>query len=226
MAVTRLDAAASGNTDGASYTISAGSDRLLVIGHQVENDATPGDVTVTWGGQSLIKQVIVTIGGANTLTIILFTLDEAGIAAASGSTITFGGEQPGAFTWHAASYAGVDQTTPIPETNSDGIDDTTPNPLTGADIVAGDGAAVVALGGCGNATTALSTSGDLTEQTDEQDVAGSSTGSYADGLFASGQTVDVEFTWASQNRAAVASMELAPVAAAAVSNPWHVYAQQ
>lgn len=213
MAVSALDAASSGNTDGASYTVSAGSNRLLVIGIQHEGNFTTDQVTVTWGGQSLTEGPVGYIdAGGNDQEVQLFYLNEAGIAAASGSTISITNESAN-FTWHARSYQDVDQTTPVPETNNASTGSSTPNPLTTSDIVAGDGSAVCALGGCGNATAA-SWGTDLTERT-QQDDSGTTTttGSFADAFFATGQTVNVECTWTSQNRAAVCAMEIAPAAA-------------
>lgn len=219
MAVARLDAAAQGNVDDQSYTVSAGSDRCLVVGVQAEGAITPDSVTVTWGGQSMVRAVYSHVEAAgNDNEVALFYLLEAGIAAASGSTIAITG-QVANFTWHAASYTGVHQgggSSTVPETNTDGTTGATPNPLTGSDIVVGVDAAVVGLGGCGNATTALWGS-DLTEQTDIQDITSpTTTGSMADGLFASGQTVNVEPTWASQNRASLCAMELAPASVATI----------
>ena len=217
--VTRLDAAASGNVDNASYAVSAGVDRGLVIGYQAEGDITPDSVSVTWGGEALTQIGTVFIDeGATDQEVTLFLLLESAIAAAVGTTINFTG-QVADFTFHAASYENVNQTggaTTVPETNSDLTTGATPNPLTGSDIVAGDGAAVVALAGVGNATTAT-WGADLTEQTDQQDASPTTAGSMADGLFATGQNVNVEATWASQNRAVVFAFELAPSDAGAMA---------
>ena len=218
--VTRLDAAAAGDTNSPSYAVSAGTDRGLIIGFQHEaGTITPGGVSVTWGGQSLteIESLYLDGGGADQ-EVFLFLLLDAGIAAGVGNTIVFSGHET-AFSWSAISYENVNQdggATTVPETNSDSVDASTPNPLTGADIVAGDGAAVVAMGGCGNGAT-VAWQSDLTEQTEQEDDSGTTTGSLADGLFATGQNVSVEATWTVQNRAVVCSIELAPTLSGAIS---------
>ena len=212
--VLRLDAAASFNADSPTYAIGAGTDRGLIVGIQHEGDLTADSVSVTWGGQAMTQLVTVfEESGANDQECFLFLLLEAGIAAGAGTTIVVTGEAA-AFSIHAASYENVNQgggAASVPETNTDQTAADTPNPLTGSDIVAGDGAAVVALAGVGNATTAT-WGADLTEQTDQQDGTGAptTTGSLADGLFATGQNVNVEATWVSQNRAVVCAIELAP----------------
>jgi len=211
--VLRLDTAASFNADSPSYPVGAGTDRGLIVGLEHEGAITPDSVSITWGGQAMTQLVTEHVEAAgNDQEVVLFLLLEAGIAAGAGTTIVVTGEAVN-FTIHAASYENVNQgggTDSVPETNSAGTTGATPNPLTTSDIVAGDGAAVVALAGVGNATTAT-WGADLTEQT-EQINAGTATctGSLADGLFATGQNVDVEATWASQNRAAVIAIELAP----------------
>lgn len=214
--VTRLDAAVAFNVDSGSYPVSAGTNRGLIVGVQHEGDITPDSVSVTWGGQAMTQLVTTHVeAGGNDLEVTLYLLLEAGIAAGVGTTIILSGELPD-FTYHAASYENVNQgggTDSVPETNSAGTTASTPNPLTTADIVAGDGAAVVALAGVGQVATAA-WGADLTEQTELGDVTPTATGSLADGLFATGQNVNVEATWSGQNRAAVVSIELAPTTGA------------
>ena len=218
MAIARLDTANSGNTDGASYSVSAGSDRCLVIGIQHEGQITADGVSVTWGGQSMTQTVGIHLeAGGNDNEVRLFILLEAGIAAASGTTITITGESSN-FDWSAISYTGVDQTggaTTVPETNTDSTTGATPNPLTGADIVSVADNAVVALAGMGNAgTAAWGGTNPLTEQTDQQDsTPTTTTGSLADRLVTGAETVGVECTWTTPNRHVVCSMELAAASA-------------
>ncbi len=217
--VLRLDAAASFNADSPTCAIGAGTDRGLIVGIQHEGDLTADSVSVTWGGQAMTQLVTVHVEAAgNDLELTLFLLLEAGIDAGVGTTIIITGELPD-FTYHAASYENVNQgggTDSVPETNSAGTTGATPNPLTTSDIVAGDGAAVVALAGVGQVATAA-WGADLTEQTELGDVTPTATGSLADGLFATGQNVNVEATWSGQNRAAVVAIELAPTAGGAIS---------
>lgn len=205
MAVSRLDALATGTANNGTYSVSSGTNRLLVVTFCQEGDPLTADqVTCTYGGQSMTKQVTV-ITSDNKLELYIFTLDDDGIEAASNTTITFSGHNE--IAWTASSYEGVDQTAPVPETNSDETT-TTPNPLTGADITAGDGAAVVAAAGNGKLGVSCSWGSDLTEQADFEG-SGSYFLSVADGLFASGQSVGVEATWDDLNRIAVVSAELA-----------------
>ncbi len=217
--VTRHGVAASGNADNPSFAIAAGTDRALIVGIQQEGDLTPDQVSVTWGGQAMTQLVTAFVdAGGTDQEVFLFLLLEAGIAAGVGTTIAITG-QDADFTFHAQAYENVNQgggASSVPETNSDTTAAATPNPLTGADIVAGDGAAVVALSGVGNATAAA-WGADLTEQTEQQDTVPTTTGSLADGLFATGQNVNVEATWTAQNRAAVVSAELAPTLEGALS---------
>ncbi len=212
--VLRLDAAASGDVNLANYVVSAGTNRGLIIGYAAEGPITPGSVTVTWGTQILAEIGTVFVdNGANDLELTLFLLLEADIASASSTQINFTAQTPN-FTFHIASFENVNQgggAATIPETNSDSTLASTPNPLTGSDIVAGDGAAVIALAGAGNVATAA-WGADLTEQTEQDDASPTMTGSLADGLFPTGQNVNVEATWSVQNRAAVLAVELAPSA--------------
>ena len=217
--VTRLDAAVAFNVDSGSYPVAAGTDRGLIVGVQHEGAITPDSVSVTWGGQAMTQLVTEHVEAAgNDMEVTLFLLLEAGIAAGVGTTIVLTGEVPD-FTYHAASYENVNQgggAASVPETNSAGTTAATPNPLVTSDIVAGDGAAVVALAGVGNVATAA-WGADLTEQTELGDTTPTATGSLADGLFATGQNANVECTWSVQNRAAVCAVELAPTAGGAIS---------
>lgn len=212
--VSFLDAAISANTNSPSFPISAGVDRGLLVGIQQEGAITPGSVTVAYGGQAMTEVATDFLeAGANDNECTFFLLLEAGIAAASGSLIVVSG-QVTSFTIHAKSMENVNQTggaTTIPETNNAQTGAATPNPLTTADIAAGIGSAVFALGGVGNATTATwGGTNPLTEDTDQQDTVPTCSGSMASALFPAALNADVECTWLSQNRAGIVSIEVAP----------------
>lgn len=204
--VGRLDTLDSGTTDGGSYTVSAGTDRLLVVGLAQEGDPITADqVTITYGGQSMTKQVSI-ITDDDKLEVYIFTLDDAGITAASSTTISITNETA-AFAWTAASYDGVDQTNPVAQTGTDQVDASTPNPLTGASFTVSDGSAVMAVAGNGKSPVTATWDADLTEQDDFKG-SGSMHLTVADELFASGQAVTIEATWTDQNRAAIGALEL------------------
>ncbi len=211
MAVAFLDSAAGGITATLSYTVSAGSDRLLVVGVTHEGIITAGGVTCTYGGQSMTNEVSAFVdSGSNDLECIFFTLDDTGIAAASTTTISPSGlAASGKVGISTRSLSGVDQATPVPETNSDSTTSSTPNPLTGIDISAAADTAVCALAGSGSAGT--STWIGVTEGTDLQPV--SMTTSYGDDLFGS-ETVQPRCTFTAQNRAVAISMEISPAVVA------------
>jgi hypothetical protein len=97
--------------------VSAGSDRLLLVGVYGEDSGVASSVaTVTWGGQTLteIDEVVVGTGYSNLAW--LGYLDETGIAGATGSTIvaTWSGTTPNeSVLYSAVTLENVDQATPI-----------------------------------------------------------------------------------------------------------------
>ena len=113
--VTVLDSFSTGNTK----TVSAGSERLLIVGIHSEDGNSINDVninTVTYGGQTLteIRDEQVATGAANGMWVGY--LNESGIAAASGNSITptwVGGTPDEAVLYSSVVLQGVDQTTPI-----------------------------------------------------------------------------------------------------------------
>ncbi len=210
MAVARLDAHVSWNTDDTSYAPSAGSNRGLIIAVTQEQGSSEDAVTVVAGGQSMTKAHTIYLAASIDLEAWIFLLLEAGIAAMSGSVIALTG-QPTKFTVHGISYTGVNQTggtTTVPEKNQDSVDASAPNPLTGSDIVAGDGSAVVAISASGLAATE-SWHVDMTGYTAQDGDPASHSGSLADAIVATGANKSVENTWSSQNRAVVCAIELA-----------------
>jgi len=179
--------------------------------------STTTDVTgIDYGGQALTQGPEITAGSGPSYKIELWYLLEAGITAASGTTITVTySNSPADEMIAAATYGGVDQTTPIPEQNTDSTSSSTPNPLTGADIVEAVDNVVVGAGGTGQASSAT-WNGAMTEQVDLADA--SSVMTVADRLSVTNANVDIEPTWASQNRAGLVSIEIAETSAVPVYN--------
>ncbi len=211
MAVGFLDNADSSSASTLSYTISAGSDRLLVVGLTMEGDFTAGALTCTYGGQSMTKQVnIFQEFGSFDFETTFFTLDETGIAAASGTTIAFTNLTSERLIV-ARSFDGVNQTTPVPETDKNSTTASTPNPLDGYSIVAGDDSAVCAQSGLRANETATWTG--VTERIEAFGTGPATVVTYADDLFASSQTVNPRCTWTAQSDTQAIAMEIAPVAA-------------
>lgn len=208
-----MDTAASGAGATLAYSISAGSDRLLVVALSAEDATDPVVSDVDYGGQAmtLVRSEIANPGSGTRAYVSVWYLLESGIAAAVGTTITpnYSGVNDSE-TISAASYAGVRQSSPVIEHQGDNTAGSTPNPFTTVDLVESSGNLILAAGANGNDTTA-SWQADLTEQTDQQD--GSSTGSMADRLSTTEGSVTVELTWASQNRACIISVHFAQVGA-------------
>jgi len=107
--------ATTGNPTG-TFTISAGSNRLLVVAVGIVDSAnTAWTVTGTYGGVALTEAVAPT---AQRRTTWIGYLDETGVAGRSGDTltVTISGTHTGAHVY-IASYSGVDQTTPATGTS-------------------------------------------------------------------------------------------------------------
>ncbi len=189
-----------------TFAVSAGANRALVVLVQTEGTQS-GDITCTYGGESMVN-VAQEIGGSGTTqqTVAMFFLNNAGIVAASGTTLSAGNLGSTDNTISAASYEDCVQTTPT-NYDTDTSDAATPNPLAALDITTTAANSVVVAGsGMGNAGSAAWAS-PLTERTDQ--AAGSSNGSLADDEVASGSTlVACECTWTTQNRACAVALEL------------------
>jgi hypothetical protein len=190
----------------------AGSNRLLVVGIEVEHTTSGLSVSsVSYGGQSGTKVATQSVGSGTYLLADAWVFNESKIAAQTGGTITV--TLSGAaveYTVHAGMYANIDQTTPVAEVKKDGYNAATPNPMTTNDIAAAAGSAVISFTTCGNTDTCTWAAG-LTEATDKQGGGPSSAGSAADTLVATAATISCRGTWTTQNRAAQWSIELTPV---------------
>lgn len=196
-----------------TFSISAGSNRCLIVGVTQEG-TTLGAPTVTYGGQSMVNVVDLEINpGTTSQRVTLFFLNDAGIVAASGTTITVS-NGTATISTHAASYEDCVQTTPT-NTDSDSSLTADPNPLADCDIVTGAAnSIVVALSGMGNDGTAA-WGGTLTERT-EQSMATTATGSLADDEVPTATTIACECTWTTPNRHVIVALELVHLVSSAL----------
>ncbi len=212
MAVARLDTASSAAATTLTYSISAGSNRLLIVCTGAEISTTTNVTGVTYGDQdmTLVPNSEIDAGTGFSFRGEIWYLLETEIAAASGTTITpTYSSAPGDEMICAASYENVDQTggaTTFPAEAQDSTAAYTPNPITTVDLTEVDGGLIVAMVGAGNASSA-SWQSDMTEQLDQADA--SSFMSYADRLSTTNANVTIEGTVASQNRAVALSARIA-----------------
>ena len=97
-----------------SKSVSSGSNRMLFVRTSYRIDPGVDITAVTYGGESLTLVEEENSTGGVDLHTALWRLNEAGIAAASGTsfglTPSTGGPE---FRMHAASYENVDQSSPI-----------------------------------------------------------------------------------------------------------------
>gem|GEM_PF-3627327 len=111
--VSILDVFSIGNTK----AISAGANRLLLVGVHTEDSGTSVNVnTVTYGGQLLTEVDDEQLGGGYANGMWVGYLDEAGIALASGSTIVpsyTGGTPDNGVLYSSVVLENVDQTTSV-----------------------------------------------------------------------------------------------------------------
>jgi len=211
MAVARLDASASAAASTLNYTVSAGSDRCLIVCFGSEYNGSTSVTSVDYGGQAMVQAFsIQTADSGYAANTSCWYLLDAGITAASGNTITpTYSTTPADEMITAASYTGVNQTggaSTVLETATAESNESTPNPFTTIDLTEASGNLVVAAITCGNATT-FTWAADMTEQEDLADA--SSAMSFADRLSTTNANVTIEATVASQNRASAGSAEFA-----------------
>ncbi|MEZ5935813.1 MAG: hypothetical protein R3F54_28670 [Alphaproteobacteria bacterium] len=185
-----------------TYAVSSGSNRLLVMAISLEGSETVG--TPNYGGSDFTLQSSEPVGGNINQ---IWTLDEAGIAAA-GST-TWDADLSGSSSAEIialGSYENVNQTTPI-------FDEATSVNASGnaadfdLDTVAGGAAIAHAVSG--NASV-FAWDASLTEQTDATN--GTATGSVADVTGTATETISVGATGSSitPNRASITAISLNP----------------
>ena len=157
--VTSLDAWAgvSNTNNGASvnfnYTISAGTDRVLVVCVYNNNDGNENETlnTVTYGGQTLTNRGVVQNGNNDDSALEIWTLSEAGIAAAGSTSLVFtwNGNIDDAQFYYAGSYQYVDQTNPVSANQINTANDVSSLQL-GASLAVNNGDMMVSTAGFGN----------------------------------------------------------------------------
>lgn len=217
MAISLLDAWTSVAASSMSKTVSAGTDRMLVVCVGYEDGADNQVSGVTYGEQALtrandgavIAQARANLGGGFIAGSEVWYLLEAGIAAAANTTISVGFDAAVDNDMiHAASYEGVHQGGGAATTKEVHIAVTassTPNPLSVTMGDAVDGDLVVGLATCGNASNYTWTG--LAEQTERDD--SSSTSSAAAALPSGSGDIVCAPTNSSQNRAATTAVVFA-----------------
>ncbi|MGI9657545.1 MAG: hypothetical protein ACR2OD_01450, partial [Gaiellaceae bacterium] len=136
---------------GLTHAAETGSDRLLVFiaGHETATVPAPAPAlaSVTYGGQSLTNVNAVSAGTSITAHVEIWVLDEAGIAAASSSTLVPTWDTtPELPMYSHAFFGGVDQTTPTGDEATNTTDTATPNPIATAALTTSSGADMVVVG--------------------------------------------------------------------------------
>jgi len=135
-----------GDITGYSHTAPTGSDRALIVFGHAEANAAPTDFSaISYGGQPLTQVVeqLQNQSSAYSASAEIWILDEAGIQAATGSTIvatTTGAAETRRIS--SAFFAGVDQLDPIGQTGTAGENANETQTLTvalsGGELDAGD----------------------------------------------------------------------------------------
>lgn len=142
---------------GTTHAAESGSNRLFVVIAHAEGDwwATPSLSDVTYGGQTMTKVAdVVQTGGGGWPTptpayVGAFVLDEAGIAAATGDTITptWDGWWPPTYTSFTSVFlSNVDQTSPVGDYDTSGVENAAT--ITTSALSTNEGDMVVLGGTC------------------------------------------------------------------------------
>lgn len=132
---------------GTSHTASTGTNRLLVFiaGNEHFDTSTPTLSSVSYGGRAMTKLTnlsAVSYGRSGGLEI--WTLDEAGIAAASGTTIVPSwNSTPSTALYSHAMFSGVDQTTSTGALSIVAAPDDFPNPVPLSSLATADDEMIV-----------------------------------------------------------------------------------
>ena len=170
MAVTKVQdwsTATEGDPSG-SPTIGSGSNRLLLLSLNYEwtGTLTVDPPTLTIGGQSYTdvhRLYLDYSGGGDDLYVFLYYWNEAAIAAMSGSAISFSdGEAAAKQAWSVATFAGVNQTTPVTFTDATGEAVTQSAPLSLANL--GSTGDYVVISTSARGTQNILWDGNITEQ--------------------------------------------------------------
>ena len=100
-----------------SFTVSAGSDRLLGLIQHLSG-STDTISAMTWGGRTMTQRVTVTSAGGFPSIVKIWTLDEAEIALAVGTGFGITGTVNGQYRSTAFALEGVDQVSPVVDSGS------------------------------------------------------------------------------------------------------------
>lgn len=108
-----------GTLNTGTITVSSGTDRLLVVILGTEHSTIITHDSMTYGGESMTKIVDDGAGATHSVAISIWYLDEAGIVAASGTTVvpTFSAS-PTQGVVFAGSLQDVNQSTPVGNSGS------------------------------------------------------------------------------------------------------------
>ncbi|MHC5075892.1 MAG: hypothetical protein ACYTFM_05645, partial [Planctomycetota bacterium] len=127
---------------GTTHTAEDGNDRgLIFTAHVKDNDGSIDLTSVTYGGQSMTKVIEKASVSTSQAYAVAYFLDEADIAAASGSTfVPTWAETPDNVGYSSAFFSGVDQVNPLGYTASDSSEvdyliSTNPIPTNYGDMV-------------------------------------------------------------------------------------------
>ena len=190
-----------------SYSVPAGSNRLLIVGITYEDNPNRDITACDFGDASMTAASGDVFGGFSFVAgLRLWVLNEAGISGATGTTIspTFSGT-PDEYQVHYVTAFDVDQTTSTTTAVTDSATDGTTLEANIAGVVDG---AIVAIGASGASGAANWTN--VTEQTDL--ASSSSRGSMAFDTTSSTSTVEIDLSFTSQNRGALAAIGINPAA--------------
>ena len=151
---------------GLSRTVSAGTNRCLVVIYSQENGTTRQDIsTMTYGGRAMTQVTEFVVGGGASFsgTIELWTLLEADLALAAGNAIvpTYGGATQTEFceTFSSAVFQHVDQVVAVSDARTSGAQAGTNPHQLGSALTTLDGSMAVNAVMCGNNTTPAITNG-------------------------------------------------------------------
>ena len=137
---------------GLSHAAPGGSNRTLVFIAGNEHGASAATLSsVTFGGQPLTKVNDVTVGTTTTARVEIWILNEAGIAAASGSTfVPTWSASPNTPMYSHAFFSGADQATPVGAQATNSTASSTPNPITTSVLANNSGDMIVVGAVSGN----------------------------------------------------------------------------
>lgn len=200
MAITLLDAWVSDASNSESFTVSAGSNRLLIAGIYIEGPAFGSVPTADYGGQAMtVLANAETAGGSKA---VIYGLYESGIAAAANTTLTIT-PTSGTCSLSIGSYENVSQGAVVDTVEAGAQPGETP----AEDIDTENNGLLVAQAGAGSSTT-HSWTAPLVEQTDQTAAPTTASGSAAHLVPTTGATVSVEHDsgLANPNRTSVAAV--------------------